>query len=293
AERPVHLERVDHVGDGAGGGGDGDDEAGGAEDLEAEPPRAPSPHAALRDVHLDGEVDGERPERDGAEEPHHVAEEREEHGHDGGGADERRAPCQAEHAEREGAHAELPGDEAAVRPPRRRPPLDEREDRLDEHLVGADEVHDDGSVGDVEQPERLVEAEPGEQVVRRLVPERRVPHAPAQHVEHRRRRHAHHRRALHHLRLRWRRRLDRVLDLDEDDGVGVGERDVTEGLEAAPDLLHGGDAGADANAGEAAHEPAVGDGLRDAEREANRRIGEGHDGGDDGQPPYLIEIRDL
>jgi len=175
--------------------------------------RAPPAHAALHDVHLDGEVDGERPEGDGAEEADDVAEEREHHGDDGGEADERRAPGEAERAELEGPDgAELPRDEGAVGPRRRRPLLDEGEERLAEDLVRADEVHDDGDVGDVQQPEGLVEAEPGEEVVRRAVAERRVAHAPAQHVEHRRRRHAHHRRPLHHLRLRRRRRLHRVLN---------------------------------------------------------------------------------
>ncbi|EAZ09168.1 hypothetical protein OsI_31439 [Oryza sativa Indica Group] len=61
-------------------------------------------------------------------------------------------------SEREGPHAELLGDEHAIWPPAGRPALDEDEDWLDEHLVGADEVHDDGHV---EQPEGLVEPEPG------------------------------------------------------------------------------------------------------------------------------------
>jgi hypothetical protein len=37
AERAVDLERADNVGDGARGGGEGDDEAGDAERLEADP----------------------------------------------------------------------------------------------------------------------------------------------------------------------------------------------------------------------------------------------------------------
>jgi hypothetical protein len=212
AERAVHLERADDVGDGARCGGDGHEEARSAEHLEADPVRAPPAHGALHDVHLDGEVDGERPEGDGAEQADDVAEEGEQHGGDGGEAHERRAPGEAEQAEREGAHAELPGDEGAVGPRGRCPLLDEGEERLAEDLVGADEVHDDGDVGDVQQPEGLVEAEAGEEVVRRGVAEGGVAHAPAQHVEHRCGGHAHHGRPLHHLGLGWRRRLDRVLN---------------------------------------------------------------------------------
>jgi hypothetical protein len=220
AERVVNLERLDDVGDGAGGGGDGDDQARDAERLEADPLGAAAGHAALLDVHLDGEVDGEGPEGDGAEEPHHVAEEGEQHGHDGGDAHERRPPREAEHAEGEGPHAELPRDEGAVGPGRGGAALHEGEDGLAEHLVRAHQVHHDGHVGHVDQPEWLEEAEPRQQVVRRLVAERRVPHAPAQHVEDGRRRHAQPRRLLHHLRLRRRRRLDRVLRKDAEHHIG-------------------------------------------------------------------------
>ena len=211
AEGLVRLESLDDVGDGTCGGGDGHDEAPDAEHLEADPLRAPARHAPLLDVHLDGEVDGERPEGDGAEEAHDVAEEGEEHGEDGGEADEGGAPGEPEDADHEGAEAELPGDEGAVGPGGPGVALDEGEDGLAEDLVGADEVDDDGHVGDVQQPEGFVEAEPREQVVGGVVAERRVPHAPAQHVEHRRRGNAQPRRVLHHLRLRRRRRPDRVL----------------------------------------------------------------------------------
>jgi hypothetical protein len=197
----VHLERIDDVGDGPRGGGEGDDETAGAEHLEADPPRGPPRHAAHPDVHLDGEEDGEGPERDGAEQVHHVAEEGQQHGDNGGQAHERRPPRQPEHAEREGPHAELLGDEGAVGPGGVGAALDEGEDGLDEHLVRADEVHDDGHVGHVQQPEGLVEAEACEQVVRRLVAERCVPHAPAKHVEDGGGRHAEAGSLLHHLRL--------------------------------------------------------------------------------------------
>jgi hypothetical protein len=68
---------------------------------------------------------------------------------------------------------------------------------------------------------------------------------------------------------------------------------MLESLQGAPYLLRAGDAGADAHSGEAALDAAIGDGLRDAEREADGRVGEGHDGGDDGQPPNLVKVGNL
>ncbi|BAT16235.1 Os12g0195183, partial [Oryza sativa Japonica Group] len=283
-------EVADEVGDGARGGGGRHDEAGDGERPEPDPQCAAAPHAALRDVHLRGEVDGERPEGDGTEEADDDAEEGQRHGDHGGEADEHRAPRQPERADGEGPHPELAVDEAAVGPPARRLALDEGEDRLAVHLVGADEVHGDGDVGGVDEPERLEEAESGEEVVRRRVAERRVAHPPAQRVEHRRRHDAQQRRLLHHLRLRRRRRLDRVLDLGVHVGEGEREGDVAQRLQRPPRLLRGGDVG---DAGDRAAEPAVGDGLGDAEAEADAGVGEGHDGGDDGQPPDLVEVGDL
>ncbi|KAB8084618.1 hypothetical protein EE612_007205, partial [Oryza sativa] len=297
-ERAVNLEIRHDAGDGARGGGDGDDEAADAEHLQAHPPCAPPWHLLLHHVHLHGEVDGERPESERADEADHVVEEGQQHGHHRGGDDERRAPRRPEQVHpapprrRREAELHLPGDVRRLRPPLRRPLLDEGEERLAEHLVGADEVDDDGGVGDVEEPEGLVEAEPGEEVPRRVVAERRVPHAAAEHVEHRGHRHAHHRGALHHRRLRRRRRPDGVLDLDEDQRVGVGERDVAERLQAPPHLVHRRHH-ADADPGQASLQPSVRDDLDDAEAEADDGVGEGHDGGEHGEPGDLIEVGDL
>jgi hypothetical protein len=220
AEWPVHLERVDDVSDGSGGGDHRNDEAGGAERLEADPLGAPSGNLALHDVHLDGEVDGERPEGNGAEQADDVAKEGQQHGGERGEADERRAPREAEHADDEGACPDLLGNEGAVGPALPGPVLDEGEERLAEDLVGPHEVHDDGDVGDVQQPEGLVEAEADEEVAGGVVAERGVAHAAAQHVEGRGGQHAHQRRRLHHLRLRRRRRLDGVLRTKS---TGVGQ----------------------------------------------------------------------
>ena len=202
--------------DGAGGGEEGDDEAGEAEHVHPRPRRREPPDLGLRHVHLHREVDGERPEGDGADEAEEVVEEGERHGGDGGEHDVGRAPDEAERADGEVAGAErqpehaLAVDEGAVRPPRARPGLGELVDGLAEDLVGADEVDDDADVADVDEPEGLVEPEAGEEVPRRAVAERRVPQHAAQHVEHRRRRHSDERRLLHHLVLR-RARPQRVL----------------------------------------------------------------------------------
>jgi hypothetical protein len=300
-ERFVHFEVRDDPGNGACGGGDGDDEAGDAEQLQAHPPRAPPGHLLLHDVHLHGEVDGERPEPQRAQEPDHVVEEGQQHGHHRRGHHERRPPRQPEQAELVAPAAggpererdvDLARDVAGLGPPLARPLLDEGEQGLAVDLVGADEVHGDGGVGDVEEPEGLVEAEAREEVPGGVVPERGVPHAPAQHVEERGDGHADDGGAPHDLGLGRRRRADGVLDLDEDERVGVGEGDVAERLQAAPHLVDRGDQ-ADADPRQAALHALVGHHLRDAQAQADGGVGERHDGGEDGEPRYLVEVRDL
>lgn len=68
----------------------------------------------------------------------------------------------------------------------------------------------DAHVGEVDEPEGLVEAEPGEEVPGCTVPECGIPEAPAHHVEQGRGRDSDQRRPLHHLVLRW-ARLQRIL----------------------------------------------------------------------------------
>nr|GME20504.1 Os11g0195650 [Ipomoea batatas] len=53
------------------------------------------------------------------------------------------------------------GDDFAVGPFRPDPFLDEGKQRLAVHLVGSDKVDDDGGVGDIQEPKRVVEPEPG------------------------------------------------------------------------------------------------------------------------------------
>jgi len=63
AERPVDLEGVDDVSYGTCCSGNGNKETADAERLEADAlVGAATRHASLHDVHLDGEVDGERSE---------------------------------------------------------------------------------------------------------------------------------------------------------------------------------------------------------------------------------------
>lgn len=105
-------------------------------------------------------------------------------------------------------------------------------------------MDDDGGVGDVEEPEGVVEAEAGEEVAGCEVAEGGVAHAAAQHVEDGGDGGADEAGFFHCFRFR-RRGLHRVLDFDEDDRERVGEGDVAERLEAPPYLLclsHGSDA---------------------------------------------------
>jgi hypothetical protein len=77
-------------------------------------------------------------------------------------------------------------------------------------LVAAEEVENDGEVGEVDEPVGLVEAEAGEEVARGAVAERRVAKAPAAEVEEGGDSDARSRRLFHRLALR-RRRPQRVL----------------------------------------------------------------------------------
>ena len=64
----MRLKVFHDAGDGPGSGSNGHNKAPRAEPLQEQPPHAAPRHSALRDVHLHGEVDGERPEGGGADE---------------------------------------------------------------------------------------------------------------------------------------------------------------------------------------------------------------------------------
>uniref|UniRef100_J3NC05 Uncharacterized protein n=1 Tax=Oryza brachyantha TaxID=4533 RepID=J3NC05_ORYBR len=156
-------------------------------------------------------------------------------------------------------------------------------------MVGADEVHDDADVGEVDEPEGLVEGEAGEDVARRVVAEGGVAGAAEEEVEDGGHGEAVQRRPLHGLVLR-RRRAERVLDLDEHVGEGVGEGHVAEGQEHVEGLLPG---DIDGGAGEGAADVAVGGPLGGAEAEADEGVAEGGGDGDDGQPRDVVEAGEL
>jgi hypothetical protein len=107
--------------------------------------------------------------------------------------------------------AELHHRAAAEQPVRER----EHRHRLRVHLVSAEEVQDDAEVGEVDEPLGLVEAEPGEEVARGGVAERRVADAPAAEVEESGDQDARLRCRLHHRLGLRRRRLQRVLDFQQ------------------------------------------------------------------------------
>jgi len=195
--------------------------------LQRQPGAAEPRDLLLPDVHLDGEEDGERPEGDAAEDAQDAVEEGQQDGEEGDERDEPRAPHQAEHVD---AAVLLPG----AGPPRRHVRLHGGEQRLQEHLEAAHQVEHDADVGEVHQPVGLVEAR--QDVPGRRVAERRVAQAAAHQVEGRRRHHPDDRRLPHRLVL-GRRRSQRVLDLNQNYGVRVGERDVAQSLERHPYLL--------------------------------------------------------
>ncbi|KAG6477154.1 hypothetical protein ZIOFF_066406 [Zingiber officinale] len=192
---PVDLQVGHDSGNGADDRCDGDHERRQAQHLQAHPPRAPPPDPILCHVHLHREVNRQRPEAGRPSSP---------------------TTSLKNGSERQWQRY-FPRDEAGVWPRSGRPLLHEGEQRLAEDLASTDEVDDDGSVGDVEEP-KGVEAEVGEEVAGHLVAKGRVAHAAAQHVE-------------EHCRD------DGVLDFYEDEREEVGEGNVAEGLEVVPHLL--------------------------------------------------------
>ncbi|BAS89641.1 Os04g0470801 [Oryza sativa Japonica Group] len=139
---------------------------------------------ALDEVHLHGEVDGERPEVEGAEQREHLVEV-------GEGERHRRG---ARHVHRPEAHPQ------EVHPTRRQQRQLHRVEVVHEparrfyqctlkwflgavYLVAAEQVEDDAGVGEVDEPVGLVEAEAGEEVARGVAPEGGVAEAAAAEVE--------------------------------------------------------------------------------------------------------------
>ncbi|WVZ88821.1 LOW QUALITY PROTEIN: hypothetical protein U9M48_035292, partial [Paspalum notatum var. saurae] len=296
------LEVVHDVLHGSDAGGDGDEEADEAHGLQHPPPRLAAADLEPGDVHADGEVDGERPESERADEPQHGVEEWQEHGNERGEHDDDGAEDELERRDGDGggrparqAHVVGGVDELGVGPAAGDAALEPREDGLREHLVRADEVHDDADVGGVDEPEGLVEGEAREDVARRGVAEGGVARAAQQEVEDGGGAEAVERGALHGAVLGG-RRPERVLDLDEHVGEGVGEGDVAEGEEHVEGGgLAAGEGGAERGAGERAARGAGvrGPPLGGAEAEADEGVGEGGGDGDDGEPGDVVEAGQL
>ena len=294
---------------GADAGGDGDEQADEAHGLQQPPPELPSPDLEPGHVHADGEVDGERPEPERSDEPQHGVEEwqqhrhqRREHDDDGSqhqlerrhGHCRRRRRRRARRRAEARRHAHVVGgvDELCVGPPARDAGLEPGEDWLREHLVGADEVHDDADVGDVDEPEGLVEGEPSQDVPRRVVPEGGVPSAAEREVED-----GGHAEAVEggllHRRVLRRRRPERVLDLDEHVGERVGEGDVAQREEHVEGLVAGHvDGGARQRAADVVA-AVVGGPFGGAETQADEGVAEGGGDGDDGEPGDVVEAGEL
>lgn len=98
-------------------------------------------------------------------------------------------------------------------------------------------MDDDGGIGDVQQPVRVIESKAGEEVPWSGVAEGGVAHATAKGVEDGGHRDADKVRFFHDLCFRRGRGFDGVLDFDQDVGVQIGEGYVSESLEDMPDLL--------------------------------------------------------
>ena len=119
---------------------------------------------------------------EGPHNPDDVVKEREQHGDDGGEAHEKGSPYKSKEVDivrargREGEPVMF-GDEGGIGPCLSCRLLDEGKDGLTEDLVGADEMDDDGDVGDVEEPIRVVEAKACQEVAWGVVAKGCIAHA--------------------------------------------------------------------------------------------------------------------
>lgn len=119
---------------------------------------------------------------EGTDNANDVVEEGKQHGDESGEADEKGSPYESKEVDVVGAgggEGELMvfGDEGGVRPCLDGLFFDESEDGLAEDLVGADEVDDDGNVGDVEEPEGVVEAKASQEIAWGAVAKGCIAHA--------------------------------------------------------------------------------------------------------------------
>ncbi|KAL8170824.1 LOW QUALITY PROTEIN: hypothetical protein V2J09_022628 [Rumex salicifolius] len=114
----INLEIKNDSSNGASGCGKRDDKTSGAQHLQANPSGAPLGDLLLADVHLNREVNRQRPKPERPQNPHDVVEERKKHGHERGGDHETRPPHQPEQVEGQTSdrNLDLFGDEVAVWP---------------------------------------------------------------------------------------------------------------------------------------------------------------------------------
>lgn len=183
-ERLINLKIKHDTNNRAHNSSKGDQKAAHAHGLNTNPLETPFRYLLLNNIHLDRKIHGQWPELESPNDPDHVVEEGEQHSDDGGEADEKRSPNESKEVDIVGAggrDGELVvfGDEGGVGPCLGGFLLDESKDRLREDLVCANEVDDDGDVGDVEEPEWVVEAKASQEVAWGVVAKGCVAHATA------------------------------------------------------------------------------------------------------------------
>nr|GMD57144.1 hypothetical protein VIGAN_02139000 [Ipomoea batatas] len=186
------------------GGGNGYDEARRAERLEADPFGAPLRDLLLNYIHFNWEINRQGPKPKGPEDPNDVIEEGEEHRDNGAEKVEFVRVVGAGDGD-----LDFGGDEFVVRVVLGGGFFDEGEEGLAVDLVGADEVDDDGGVGDVEEPEWVVEAEAGGDFTVSCI-----------------------------YGLKYTKVSDIYLNLNKDEGVRIGKGYGSKCLGTSPNLLH-------------------------------------------------------
>lgn len=164
------------------------DQASPAEYLEPHPSAGVPGHFGLCNVHLYGEVHGQRVERSRPNQTEEVVEEWEDHRDHCCHYHVQCSPHQSKGVEavnsaERNVDSMLCGDQFVFRPFLPAAVLHKAEYRLCEHLVSSNEVDGNAYIGEVDQPERLVEPESGEKVSGSVVSEGGIADATAEGIE--------------------------------------------------------------------------------------------------------------